>query len=90
MEKNCWSQHRGSYGMVKFSKILRAFMRKNEGGMDGTIVNIAAMFWCISGSFSANLKASKYGFIGFTGTLRHELNFEKFAVRVIAICPRIY
>ncbi|XP_026324949.1 15-hydroxyprostaglandin dehydrogenase [NAD(+)]-like [Hyposmocoma kahamanoa] len=73
--------------LIEWSMKLYEHMRKDKGGNGGTIVNIASVYGVVVDPFQPIYKASKYGVIGFTRTLGHELNFEKFGVRVVAVCP---
>lgn len=73
--------------LIEWSMKFYEHMRKDKGGNGGTIMNMASMYGVVVDRFLPFYKASKYGIVGFTRTLGHELNFEKFGVRVIAICP---
>lgn len=62
-------------------------MRKDEGGIGGTILNVASIYGFLVDPHAPIYKASKYAVMGFTKTLGHEDNYNKSGVRVVAICP---
>ncbi|XP_075973989.1 15-hydroxyprostaglandin dehydrogenase [NAD(+)]-like [Anticarsia gemmatalis] len=63
------------------------YMRKDNGGSGGTIVNVASIYGFEFDPWSIYYKTSKHAVIGFTKTLGHPQNYEKTGVRVIGICP---
>lgn len=63
------------------------YMRKDNGGSGGTIVNVASIYGFVYDPYLIYYKTSKHAVIGFTKTLGHAQNYEKTGVRVIAICP---
>ncbi|CAB3239050.1 unnamed protein product [Arctia plantaginis] len=63
------------------------YMRKNNGGFGGTIINIASIYGYVSDPWFVYYKTSKHAVMGFTKTLGHSYNYEKTGVRVFAVCP---
>ncbi|KAI5652178.1 short chain dehydrogenase domain-containing protein [Phthorimaea operculella] len=62
-------------------------MRIDKGGKGGTILNVASAYGFRSDPYLPIYKASKHAVMGFTKTLGHENNFNRYGVRVVAICP---
>ncbi|XP_026753010.2 15-hydroxyprostaglandin dehydrogenase [NAD(+)]-like [Galleria mellonella] len=62
-------------------------MRKDKGGIGGTILNTGSIYSYRIDPFCAVYRASKFAVLGFTKTLGLEYHYAKSGVRVVAICP---
>ncbi|CAH2087377.1 unnamed protein product [Euphydryas editha] len=68
---------------VKFYK----YMSLANGGKGGTIINVSSIFGYRITPFIPYYHASKYAVLGFSKSMGHEKNFQKFGVRVVTLCP---
>ncbi|KAM3960576.1 15-hydroxyprostaglandin dehydrogenase [NAD(+)]-like [Aphomia sociella] len=74
-------------GTVEWSMEFYEYMRKDRGGSGGTIINISSIYGYVIDEHIPIYKASKFAVMGFTYTLGHKKNYNKYGVRVIAVCP---
>lgn len=73
--------------VIEWSMKFWEHMRKDKGGEGGTIINLASIYGFRIDQYLPIYQASKYAVMGFTRSLGHKYNFERTAVKVVAICP---
>lgn len=73
--------------LIEWSMKFFEHMRTDKGGPGGTIINLASIYGFRIDPYMPIYNASKFAVMGFTKSLGHEYNFQKFGVRVMAICP---
>ncbi|XP_072941913.1 15-hydroxyprostaglandin dehydrogenase [NAD(+)]-like [Epargyreus clarus] len=73
--------------VIKWSFKFWQLMRKDKKGNGGTIINIASAYGITAFPHFPVYHASKFGVVGFSMSLGHELNYKRSGVRVIALCP---
>ncbi|XP_004921529.4 15-hydroxyprostaglandin dehydrogenase [NAD(+)] [Bombyx mori] len=76
-----------SIALIEWSLKFREYMRKDNGGKGGTIINISSVYGYTIDPFLVSYKASKFAVLGFSKSLGHELNYKITGVRVLVICP---
>ncbi|CAH0397747.1 unnamed protein product [Chilo suppressalis] len=62
-------------------------MRKDKGGNGGTVINIASIYGFRVDPFIPIYQGSKFAVMGFTRSFGHPYRYEKYGVRVVAVCP---
>ncbi|CAH0397748.1 unnamed protein product [Chilo suppressalis] len=62
-------------------------MRKDKGGNGGTVINIASIYGFRVDPFIPIYQGSKFAVMGFTRSYGHPYRYEKYGVRVVAVCP---
>jgi 15-hydroxyprostaglandin dehydrogenase (NAD) len=62
-------------------------MRKDKGGIGGTMINLASIYGFRIDQYLPIYQASKYAVFGFTKSFGHPYRYEKYGIRVVAICP---
>ncbi|XP_026753012.1 15-hydroxyprostaglandin dehydrogenase [NAD(+)]-like [Galleria mellonella] len=62
-------------------------MRKDKGGIGGTILNTASIYSYRIDPFCPIYKASKFAVLGFTKSLGLDYHYDKTGIRIVAICP---
>ncbi|KAM3955178.1 15-hydroxyprostaglandin dehydrogenase [NAD(+)]-like [Aphomia sociella] len=73
--------------IIEWTKKFWEHMRKDKGGIGGTIVNMSSIYGFRIDPFIAVYKASKFAVLGFTRTFGHQYHYNKYSVRIVAICP---
>ncbi|KOB52144.1 Alcohol dehydrogenase, partial [Operophtera brumata] len=76
-----------SIALMEWSMKFWEHMRKDKGGLGGTILNIGSIYSFAIDPYVVFYKASKFAVQGFTTSLGHADNYKKFGVRLIIICP---
>lgn len=73
---------------IEWSIIFFKHMRKdNFRGEGGTIINISSTAAHNIDPLYATYKASKFAILGFSQSLGHKYNYNKYGVRVLTLCP---
>ncbi|KAJ2937096.1 hypothetical protein O0L34_g19561 [Tuta absoluta] len=74
--------------LIEWSNKFSEHMRTDKGGKGGSIINMASIYgFRTSDPYAPLYKASKHAVLDFTRTVGHEYNFNRFGVRVVAVCP---
>lgn len=73
--------------LIEWSMKFWRYMRKDNGGNGGTIVNLASMTGFVVDPFMIYYKCSKFTVIAFTKSLGHEYHYNQTGVRIVALCP---
>lgn len=76
-------------GLINTTMVALNYMDKSQGGRGGVIVNIASVLGLEPAHGIAVYTASKFGVIGFTRSMAHDIYYKKTGVIHIAVCPGI-